>query len=282
MKVKLTEIQHRKILMETAKQEALANKFAQELASADLEKTMYDLTTLYGYSEEEIINNPVLMNLVKEKMLKEITHNYHISRELKNKYGKYFGAVGMAAAKEILNSNDNLYSKFLQLHAVSESIPYQYTPGGGQEDKDVVKELRDGIIYDTLQYLFKNFSVRDALKRASLMADRAKYDEIAPYVKDFADKHGITLFSKTRGMTFTKKDGMMRDLSNYLKDVEPKTKAGFLDYINSRGRTSGQYSTFFSAAQNAGLITPVRNGRTITYQLGPNYEAWENDKLVAF
>ena len=72
MKIKLTETQYRKILMETAKQEALANKFAQELATADIEKTMYDLTTLYGYTEEEIINNPVLMNLVKEKMLKEI------------------------------------------------------------------------------------------------------------------------------------------------------------------------------------------------------------------
>jgi len=282
MKIKLTETQHRKILMETAKQEALANKFAQELASADLEKTMYDLTTLYGYSEEEIINNPVLMNLVKEKMLKELRDNYRISYHLKKEYGKYFVAVGMAAAKEILNSNDNLYSKFLQLHAVVESMPYQGSFGGGGEDKDVVIEMRDGIIYDTLQYLFKNFSVRDALKRASLMADRAKYGEITPYVKDFAGKHGITLFSKSRGMTFTKKDGMMRDLSNYLKDVEPKTKAGFLDYINSRGRTSGQYSNFFSAAKNAGLITPVRNGRTITYQLGPNYEAWENDKLVAF
>ncbi len=282
MKIRLTETQHRKILMESAKQDALANKFAQELASADLEKTMYDLTTLYGYSEEEIINNPVLMNLVKEKMVKEISNNYWISRKIKDEYGKYFVAVGMAAAKEILSSNDNLYSKFLQLHAVIESMPYQYLGTGGDEDKDVVIEMRDGIIYDTLQYLFKNFSVRDALKRASLMAHRANYEEIAPYVKDFADKHGITLFSKTRGMTFTKKDGMMRDLSNYLKDVEPKTKAGFLNYINSRGRTSGQYSTFFSAAKNAGLITPVRNGRTITYQLGPNYEAWENDKLVAF
>lgn len=269
--------------MESAKQEALANKFAQELATADLEKTMYDLTTLYGYTEEEIINNPVLMNLVKEKMLKEVTNNYYISRKLREEYGKYFGAVGMAAAKEILNSNDSLYSKFLQLSAVAESIPYQYTDSL-EDDKSVVQEMRDGIIYDTLQYLFNNFTPRDALKRASIMMNKTNhtYNEIAPYVKDFAAKHGITLFSKSKGMTFVKKDGMMRDLVNYLKDVEPKTKAGFLDYINSRGRSSGQYSTFFSAAQNAGLITPVRNGRTITYQLGPNYEAWENDKLVAF
>ena len=75
---------------------------------------------------------------------------------------------------------------------------------------------------------------------------------------------------------------MMRSLVDYLKDVEPKTKEGFLDYIDSVGRGPGQHTTFFSAAKSAGLIVPVRNGRKITYQLGPNYQAWENDKLVAF
>jgi len=270
------------MVKEQTRHEVLADKLKQELAGADLERTMNDLTTLYAYTEEEIIESPVLMNLVKEKMLKEIRDKYHVSRELKDRYGNYFGAVGMAAAKEILNSNDNLYSKFLQLDSVAQSIPYRYVPEM-DESKDTAKEMRDGLIYDALQYLFDNFSVRDALKRASIMADRSrKYNEIYPYVKEFADKHGITLFSKQRGMTFAKKDGMMRSLVNYLKDVEPKTKEGFLDYINSRGRGPGQHTVFWGAAKNAGLITPVRNGRQITYQLGPNYESWENDKLVAF
>jgi hypothetical protein len=270
------------MVKEQTRHEVLADKLKQELAGADLERTMNDLTTLYAYTEEEIIESPVLMNLVKEKMLKEIRDKYHVPRELKDRYGNYFGAVGMAAAKEILNSNDNLYSKFLQLDSVAQSIPYRYVPEM-DESKDTAKEMRDGLIYDALQYLFDNFSVRDALKRASIMADRSrKYNEIYPYVKEFADKHGITLFSKQRGMTFAKKDGMMRSLVNYLKDVEPKTKEGFLDYINSRGRGPGQHTVFWGAAKNAGLITPVRNGRQITYQLGPNYESWENDKLVAF
>ncbi len=282
MRIRLTESQHRRMVKEDARHAVLADKLSQELAGADLERTMNDLTTLYAYTEEEIINSPILMNLVKEKMLKEIRDRYYLSRELKDQYGNYFGAVGMAAAKEILNSNDNLYSKFLQLDTVAQSIPYRYVPEM-DESKDTAIEMRDGLIYDTIQYLFDNFSVRDALKRASIMADRSrKYDEIYPYVKEFADKHGITLFSKHRGMTFAKKDGMMRSLVNYLKDVEPKTKEGFLDYINSVGRGPGQHTVFWGAAKNAGLIVPVRNGRQITYQLGPNYEDWENDKLVAF
>ena len=219
MKIILTESQHRRMVKEQTRHEVLADKLKQELAGADLERTMNDLTTLYAYTEEEIIESPVLMNLVKEKMLKEIRDKYHVPRELKDRYGNYFGAVGMAVAKEILNSNDNLYSKFLQLDSVAQSIPYRYVPEM-DESKDTAKEMRDGLIYDALQYLFDNFSVRDALKRASIMADRSrKYNEIYPYVKEFADKHGITLFSKQRGMTFAKKDGMMRSLVNYLKDV---------------------------------------------------------------
>jgi len=282
MKIILTESQHRRMVKEDARHQVLADKLRQELAGADLERTMNDLTTLYAYTEDEIIKSPVLMNLVKEKMLKEIRDKHYISRELKDTYGNYFGAVGLASSKEILNNNINPYSKFLQLDAVADSIPYRYLPSM-DESKDMVREMRDGLIYDTLQYLFDNFSVRDALKRASIMADRTgQYAEIYPYVKEFAQKHGITLFNKHRGMTFAKKDGMMRSLVNYLKDVEPKTKAGFLDYINSRRRGVGQHAHFWGAAINSGLITPVRNGRQITYQLGPNYEAWENDQLVAF
>ena len=75
---------------------------------------------------------------------------------------------------------------------------------------------------------------------------------------------------------------MIQSLINYIQDKPKKTKEGFLEYINSRGRTSGQHSTFFRAAVHAGIIKKVRDGRTITYELGPNYEAWKNGNLVAF
>ena len=52
--------------------QVLADKLRQELAGADLARTMHDLTTLYAYTEEEIIESTVLMNLVKDKLLKEI------------------------------------------------------------------------------------------------------------------------------------------------------------------------------------------------------------------
>ena len=64
--------------------------------------------------------------------------------------------------------------------------------------------------------------------------------------------------------------------------LNPKLKQDFWIILILVGRGPGQHTLFWGAALNSGLIIPVRNGRQITYQLGPNYEAWENDKLVAF
>jgi len=115
--------------------------------------------------------------------------------------------------------------------------------------------MRDGLTYDAIQYLFDNFEVAGAIKRASIMKDRSgNYDEIYPYVKEWAIKHGITLFEKHRGLTFIKKDGMMQSLVNYLKDVNPKTKSGFLDYINSRGDQQVNMRIFGKQLKNLELL----------------------------
>ena len=58
MKILLTESQYRRMVKEQTRHEVLADKVKQELAGADLEKTMNDLTTLYAYTEEEIIDSP--------------------------------------------------------------------------------------------------------------------------------------------------------------------------------------------------------------------------------
>ena len=55
MKIRLTESQHRRMVKEDARHAVLADKLRQELAGADLERTMNDLTTLYAYTEDEII-----------------------------------------------------------------------------------------------------------------------------------------------------------------------------------------------------------------------------------
>ena len=86
------------------------------------------------------------------------------------------------------------------------------------------------------------------------------------------------------GYSFNRKDdSMIRDLINYMKDISDikKTKRGFLDYIGSH-YSGGQYSDFWSAANKSGIIEKVGGGSNVTYKLGPNYEAWEEGRVVAF
>ena len=60
-----------------------------------------------------------------------------------------------------------------------------------------------------------------------------------------------------------------------------KTKRGFLNHIGQT-ESGGQLSTFWSAANQSGIIQKVGGGNNVTYELGPNYKDWEEGKVVAF
>ncbi len=124
----------------------------------------------------------------------------------------------------------------------------------------------------------------EAIKRLSILNRKSHNPKVEDTAKEIANKNGITLISKHMNYTFNRKDdSMVRDLINYMKDISniKKTKRGFLDYIGSH-YSGGQYSHFWSAANNAGIIEKVGGGNNVTYKLGSNYENWENNKVVAF
>lgn len=282
MKILLTESQYSKLVSESTKQEELAKTLVNVVRNANLEETMRILIEIYGYSEDEIMNIPILSKLTISKFKHEIQYNYHYSKDIREKYRNIFSALIFKVSQDIIENYTNAYSAFLELNTLYDILPRTYPQSVGDKS---IKEWKDGLLYDAIQYVFDNYDINGALKRVSILRDNAGYsknDEIYPYVKSAAKKHGITIFPKVYGFTFRKKDGMIRQLINYLKDVEPKTKAGFLEYINSRRKGPGQHAYFWSSAIRGGIIVPVRKGNKVTYQLGPNYDAWENDKLIAF
>jgi len=148
--------------------------------------------------------------------------------------------------------------------------------------------LVKNVLFDSIQYLFKNYEPKEAIRQSSILSDqlgRKRMENIVPLVKDFAEKNGLTIIPKHKGFTFQKDEGsMVRSLINYMKDIPElpkKTKRGFLDYIGSH-YTGGQYSTFWSAVNKAGIIQKVGGGNNVTYELGPNYKAYEEGNVVAF
>ena len=200
------------------------------------------------------------------------------------KYGskieEIFDLISERESKKILNSNNTPLEKIKHLIRLEKTFPWKY-------ENFIIKDSVSLILYDVVEYLFKNKTPIEAITQLSLIKDKIgrRIESIIPIVNDFASKNGITLIPKHKGITFQKGDeSRIRDLINYIKDVTispKKTKRGFLNHI---GQTEGggQLSTFWSAANQSGIIQKVGGGNNITYELGPNYKDWEEGNVVAF
>jgi hypothetical protein len=198
-----------------------------------------------------------------------------------NKINNLLELLTTKETKKIIDSNKNVLEKIKELIKLESVIPKYFK-------SEILKELIDGLLFDSIQYLFNNYEPKEAIRQSSILSDHLginRMENIEPLVKDFAEKNGLTIIPKHKGFTLQKDEGsMVRDLINYMKDIPEipkKTKRGFLDFIGSH-YTGGQYSTFWSAVNKAGIIQKVGGGNNVTYELGPNYKAYEEGNVVAF
>ena len=273
MKIKLTEEQYRKFVSEDTNRTNFMNKVYKEIENKDIVDVFPLIVDTYGFSVDEILEDEMLYHLIGYKLLDN--HNtYRYFGFNPRPYIRYINAIAEKLSDEVFESNIPPPQKLGELFKIYRLFDDSVAGNETQERMEYATE-------DAVEYIFKNNPPKKAIQLLSNLPLR-----YTPWVKntinDFAERHGLTLFNKTAGLTFEKRDGMIQSLINYIQDKPKKTKAGFLEYINSRGRTSGQYSTFFRAAVLAGIVKKVRDGRTITYELGPNYEAWKNGNLIAF
>jgi len=278
MKIKLTEEQYRKFVSEDTNRSRFMDKVYKEIQNSELKHIFPLIVDTYGFSVDEVIEDEMLYHLIGYKLL-DATNRYGYYGFNPRSYRRYMNAIADKLGDEVIHSNLTPDKKVIELSTILKL--YDGNVGG-----DEIKEIRDGLVYDAIKYYFDNNTPKKAIQLSSLLSEKTRgwgFDgEMMSTIKHFAEQNGLKIFHKIAGLTFEKKDGMIQSLVNYINDTPPKSKEGFLQYINSRGRTSGQHSTFFRAAVASGIIKKVRNGRNITYALGPNYEAWKNGNLVAF
>jgi len=278
MKIKLTESQHRRVMMENAKHQVFMDKVYKQIENSELEDIFPLLVDIYGFSVEEVIEDESLYHMIGYKLLDNLLR-YGYRGFNPRPYIRYVHAIASEFSDDVMESDLSPPQKAAELFQIYRLFDDAVA---GNETMERIQSS----IEDAIEYIFTNNPPKKAIQLVSNLYGktwgRGFDDEIRHNIQNFATQNGIKIFNKVAGLTFEKKDGMIQSLINYIQDKPKKTKAGFLEYINSKGRTSGQHSTFFRAAVNAGIVKPVRDGRTITYELGPNYEAWKNDKLVAF
>lgn len=284
MKIKLTESQYLKVITENQNPnvDRLLQKFFDNTSNKGVDDKIMYYFDVYGFDDKMMEVSDRLYDWFKYGILPKWDKIVWGTKDkYRNKLNSLFDVVATKESKKILNSNKNDLEKIKGLISLNYTLPYYYKG-------KILEELIDGLLFDSIQYLFKNYEPKEAIRQSSILADYLGYkrmENIVPLVKDLAEKNGLTIIPKHKGFTFQKDEGsMVRDLINYMKDIPElpkKTKRGFLDYIGSH-YGAGQYSTFWGAVNKAGIIQKVGGGNNVTYELGPNYKAYEEGNVVAF
>lgn len=286
MKIKLTERQYLKVITENQnpKVDRLLQKFFDSTNSKIVDEKIFLYFDAYSFDEKMLEVSDRLYDWFKydilplwDKML------YNTKERYKNKFNRIFDVIITKESKKILNNNKNVLEQIKGLTQLEISFRKRY-----YYENKILKELIDGLLFDAIEYLFKNYEPKEAIKQSSILSDKlgkSRRENIEPLVKDFAKKNELTIIPKHKGFTFQKdEDSMVRDLISYMKDIPEipkKTKRGFLNYIGSR-YGAGQYSTFWSAVNQSGIIQKVGGGNNVAYELGSNYKSYEEGNVVAF
>ena len=284
MKIKLTERQYLKVITENQipNVDRLLQKFFDDTRPLDGDEKLFYFFDVYDFNEKMMGVSDRLYDWFKYSLLSDIKRiNRNTLSKYQNKINNLLELLSTKESKKIIDSNKNDLEKIKELIKLDSIIPIYYK-------SKILKELIDGLLFDSIQYLFNNYEPKEAIRQSSILSDQLginRMENIEPLVKDFAEKNGLTIIPKHKGFTFQKDEGsMVRDLINYMKDIPEipkKTKRGFLNFIGSH-YTGGQYSDFWSAVNKAGIIQKVGGGNNVTYELGPNYKAYEEGNVVAF
>jgi hypothetical protein len=280
MKVIINNRQHLLLVENNQRWDRFIQYFKDNTNNKNIEEWLNNFFSTFGLDKEILLNNETFYNIFLDFFRKNFDYYSNSSMKYGGKIEEIFDLISERESKKILNSNNNPLEKIKQLIRLEKTFPWKY-------ENVILNDAVGVILYDVVEYLFNNKTPIEAITQLSIIKDKigGRIESIVPIVKDFANKNGITLIPKHKGITFQKGDeSRIRDLINYIKDVSispKKTKRGFLNHIGQT-ESGGQLSTFWSAANQSGIIQKVGGGNNITYELGPNFKDWEEGKVVAF
>jgi hypothetical protein len=288
MKIRLTEVQYRKLIKETTlnfKQDItpMVEAFAEDIKNIKHPiKVMNLFFNTYKLTLDDVKNNKLLYKTMYNIDWRGIDEGVVVDRYkyseiveffLQSEYGRI---MNMSRPYQRFNNLFSLRNKF---DSWSNVTSYWSTRVTSQMMNDSFLVIED---------ILNTYSGVEAIKRLSIFNKRTKYKfhtEISDVVNNITKENGLTLVNKSGGYSLQKKEGsMVRQLIDYMTDdvnTERKTKRGFLEYIGSE-YSRGQFATFWSAVNKQGIIEKVGGGSNVTYKLGPNYDDWEKGKVVAF
>tara|TARA_R110000868_G_scaffold202717_1_gene450476 strand:- start:1283 stop:2140 length:858 start_codon:yes stop_codon:yes gene_type:complete len=285
MKIRLTEVQYRKLIKETTLNfnkdiTPLVEVFIEGIKGVTPIRVMNSFFNTYKLTLDDVKNNKLLYKTMYNIDWGGVAENIVVDRY---KYSEIVEFFLQSEFGRIMNMSTP-YQRFNNLFSLRNKFD-------GWEDMKTMDKINHQRMNDSflvIEDILNIYSGVEAIKRLSIFNKRTKYKfhtEISDVVNKITKENGLTLVNKSGGYSLQKKEGsVVRQLIDYMTDdvnVIRKTKRGFLDYIGSH-YTSGQFGTFWSAVNKQGIIEKVGGGSNVTYKLGPNYDDWEKGKVVAF
>ena len=286
MKIRLTEVQYRKLIKETTLNfnkdiTPLVEAFIEGIKGVTPIRVMNSFFNTYKLTLDDVKNNKLLYKTMYNIDWRGIDEGVVVDRY---KYSEIVEFFLQSEYGRIMNMV-NPYQRFNSLFSLNNKFVGWGNATSYWSTRVISQMMNESEL--VIDNILNTYSGVEAIKRLSVFNNRTKYrfhTEILDVVNKITKENELTLVNKSNGYSFNRKDdSMIRDLINYMKDISDikKTKRGFLDYIGSH-YSGGQYSHFWSAANHSGIIEKVGGGSNVTYKLGPNYEAWEEGKVVAF
>ena len=257
MKLIITESQYKKILTED-RVEKYQNYLIKNYEGKDIDFIINDLFTNQAFNFRLLSNMPILLNFLSSKLGFKVDLSTPIDELL-------------------------FYKKL---------ISYDRDIGRNDAIRKIVTDLIQGLMDEIIEQALSEAGgdIKKATKRLKVINDvLSKNNEIVKtfksQVKEIAKEQGYVMVDKPLTWTFEKGGGRVQQIIDYIKEVPAtpkKTRKGWMTYVGENPNRKGWNSYLWRAVQDAGIIEKVRDGRSYTYKLGPNADAFEQGKLIGF
>jgi hypothetical protein len=274
MKIIINETQYKKLLIENEKLDSYITLFLEEVKFEENFNIILNRLNTYGFNLEMVKKSKILIEFLLQKLFK--TKNFI------NPTNESDIKICIFLLEKIYFLPENINDKMNYLDKL-----YNQSSGGYTE-KHRISFLISFYIKKFIENLIETLEPKKVIQKLSLYRkhlggeNRNYLDRV---VNTISQKNNLVVFNKYNNITFNKKENSLVDkLITFIKDtpeIPNKTKTNFLKYIGSH-YTRGQYSTFFSAVVQSKIIEKVGGGSNVTYKLGPNYQAWVENRLVAY
>lgn len=257
MKLIITESQFKKVLTEN-RLDNFVNYFIEAYADKEVSVIIYDLIIKQGFNFRMLNKMDKLLDFISDKI------GYRV----------------------------NLSTPIDELIFYKKLISQYREFGRNNEFKKTIVDLIQGMMDEIIDQALSESGgdIKKATKRLKVINDiLGKNDQLRKTfnseVKEIAKEQGYVIVDKPLTWTFEKGGGRIQQIIDYIKEIPEtpkKTRKGWMSYVGENPDRKGWNSYLWRAVLDAGIIEKVRDGRSFTYKLGPNADAFEQGKLIGF